>query len=954
MNEVGVNRRSDLGFTLLLLISGFTGISYEVLFGRMLGNIIGDQWAVSASILLTFLVGIGLGTLYAHRLWRHLWLIEAAIGLYAAAFALGAEVIEHWVYASAGWFGADLSGTVVRCVLLLSIPSFLVGCSLPLFAGYLSRIRTGLAFPRAYALHSFGAAATVLMVEFWLLRQVGLQNTVLIMASINGVVAIALRWFFARLRDAEPSETHYVHFPGEHLVALALASVASAIFQLWMIKIAEFLIGPFRETFALALGLVLFGIAVGSVVVRRYKIRFHHVMFANLLGLVWLLGGFELTASLYTHAYPAAVENYWLTVLLKLGILALLTGLPAITFGATVPALIASQDNVAREAGQLLCVASLANAVGFLLMVFVLHEHMDYGSLVIVIAALSGLGLLVSLRKRAAAAVGVTALIGGAVTLNYTTWDEQLLYLGHTAFRSPKQLEEKREALQFPESFKDRQNVFALNTMENGEKIFFINGYVSINLNTPAEQLVGSFASLFAPSTDRALVLGVGSGATAGTVGLLFDETDAVEINPAILNNLHRMANFNFNIKQQERVNIIHDDGIHFVKRDDRRYPLILNTVTTPLYFSSSKLYTHDFFTTVRERLTPNGVYATWVDTRIGDKGMDIILTSLAQAFNQCGLGYITDGYFLLVCTPGKLAVRQPLIAANSPPLRDYFIRNFGVAAEWIAYGLMNANVLSLADENDAPINTLDYPALEFEIARLRTHGFESFRQRLIDNIRFEEIKEYLEPNMAWNPVFLGLHTETILRDSDITRRWRTVLDEHIPDLEQRFMTAKLNYLVYYAKASDSAASHHQLGHQLFLAGYYQDAAQELEKAYAMEDDRADLNFHLATTYELLGRFNDALRHFERELEGKPNDYKLLLSMGRIYLKLQRFEEALGFFESSIEQTEQSDAHFFRGVALGALGNASEAVRAFQQALSLNPKHSQAKRALEQAKSMLK
>ena len=72
--------------TVLLFTSGLCGISYEILYGRLLGNIIGDQFVVSTAVLLTFLLGIGLGALHAHRLWSRLWLIEAGIGLYAAFF----------------------------------------------------------------------------------------------------------------------------------------------------------------------------------------------------------------------------------------------------------------------------------------------------------------------------------------------------------------------------------------------------------------------------------------------------------------------------------------------------------------------------------------------------------------------------------------------------------------------------------------------------------------------------------------------------------------------------------------------------------------------------------------------------------------------------------------------------------------------------------------------------
>ena len=136
-----------MGFVFLLLLSGFCGISYEVLYARILSNFIGDQFAVSASILLTFMLGIGLGTLQAHRLWRFLWIIEGVIGLYGAGFALGSERIESWFY-SVLWLSGGAGGVMVVCLLLLITPAFLIGCSLPLFAGYLGRLTAGRVFAR--------------------------------------------------------------------------------------------------------------------------------------------------------------------------------------------------------------------------------------------------------------------------------------------------------------------------------------------------------------------------------------------------------------------------------------------------------------------------------------------------------------------------------------------------------------------------------------------------------------------------------------------------------------------------------------------------------------------------------------------------------------------------------------------------------------------------------------
>ena len=49
----------------------------------------------------------------------------------------------------------------------------------------------------------------------------------------------------------------------------------------------------------------------------------------------------------------------------------------------------------------------------------------------------------------------------------------------------------------------------------------------------------------------------------------------------------------------------------------------VLNTVTNPMYFSSSKLYTRDFFRLVKAHLRDDGVYTTWIGTTVGNLGFE-------------------------------------------------------------------------------------------------------------------------------------------------------------------------------------------------------------------------------------------------------------------------------------------------------------------------------------------
>jgi len=125
---------TKVALPLLLLLSGFCGISYEILYTKLLGNLLGNQFTINATVLLTFLLGIGLGTLYAHRFARYLWLIEALIGLYAAAMAMAAGAIDHFLYTTIPFLGTNLFAAALASFVLLLVPAFMIGCTIPLFA----------------------------------------------------------------------------------------------------------------------------------------------------------------------------------------------------------------------------------------------------------------------------------------------------------------------------------------------------------------------------------------------------------------------------------------------------------------------------------------------------------------------------------------------------------------------------------------------------------------------------------------------------------------------------------------------------------------------------------------------------------------------------------------------------------------------------------------------------
>jgi spermidine synthase len=907
---------AKLALPVLLLLSGFCGISYEILYSKLLGNMLGSQFTINATVLLTFLLGIGIGTLYAHRFVRYLWLIEAGIGVYAVFMAISYDWIGRLLFIYIPIMGTNVYAAALVSLVLLAVPAFLIGCSIPLFANYLSGLRETGVFSVTYGIYNLGAAITALFLEFIMLRSLGLRKVTILLALLNGVVALGI-WLLARSGRIEPARPQARRtFSTRVLAALALASVASAIFQLSMIKIAEFIFGPFNETFALVLATVLIGLAIGSALTARCGLTFNGALLLSLVGLAGLLMSLPSAVEFYATCYPAATQSYPLLVMLKFGLVFALMCLPAIGFGATIPALLKTHQDVARESGQLLFVSSVANALGFVLMAFVLHAFLDYGPLLLLIAALTAGALLLKAGMKRVTAWAACVLVLLAALGNATLWDETLLYLGHTSFHTVSDLKEEQRNRVIADRFKGPRDVFAI-IWKDDVPFFFINGYISIALTGvgASEKVVGALATSFAPRTDTALVIGMGSGSTAGVVGLFFDRTDVVEINRVVLDNLDRMAEYNFDIEKNSHVQIIHDDGIHFIKTTDKTYSLILNTVTTPLYFSSSKLYTRDFFALVRERLAPGGVYTTWVDGRIGEKGVNIILETLSREFSECWLTYLTSNYFMLACSNDDIGIRQMDALEQNAQLRQQLDDDLSIPARLLRYATISTDAFGLRAGEEIPVNTQDFPVLEFEMARLPGgSGLVKLKGRLRSQLDLYDMQQRINEHANWDPTEFAVFAD--LRLGQDTMLLRVLYNSY----QWQFMSQTGNYgktALALAEQIGTADAFYVYGEMLMRRGFYTEAIDAFTRVSDINPSRTGAHLNLGRCHHEQGDHAAALLAFIAEWD-LSRDAAATTAMCMTLNQLERYPEAIDWLDAGLIErpVEDEEALICRGQAL--------------------------------------
>jgi spermidine synthase len=711
----------------LSFASGMCGIAYEILYSRLLTTYLGDMYFVSAAILAAFLFGIAVGSLAARRLMRWLWAIELLIGVYAAALVAGFSIFGNGLL---GYIHPHIAGSPILVVLavfaMLIVPASLVGTSVPLFAAYLrgysSTSPMATWFDRVYALYNLGATSCVLVIEFVLLRRLGIRSTLLAMAGVNLVSATAL--FFipppvaAQTEFAAPTASLF----DRRGLALFVVSVASGLFQMIFLKFVEVFFGPYHENFAVSVALALLGISLGTLWVNRRPSTFQQLLLrgSTLLSVSFIL--LYPIVRFWGHVNAALSDLGWSSTPGKIICLALLGLVPFAVFGSTVPALVREKKEAGHAAGTLLFLSSIGNAVGYLSAVFWVYEHASYRAMVLMLAGALGVGcLLVDAGRCVRERLRESLLAVAAMAALAATWPEWFFALEYQVFVSPSAFAQTRANIEKTEVLRRFDSQISVVTTTGGVEALNINGYRSLMAyrgHTIATEIVYGLApTVYAPRRGSALVLGVGTGMTAGTVALLFDKLTAVEINPAMLELLPRWREHNFNLHQRPNASLVLDDGLSYMARPGERYDAILNTVNGPLYFSSSKLYTRDFFELVKSRLAPDGIYTFWFDSRATEEGARIIFATVTKSFADCAFVYLRSGYCQVICSPQPLHPR-PLSEADWPaPIREKLATQLLTPVATLVESLALPRHHLFDTDWGARINTFDLPVLEYTMA---------------------------------------------------------------------------------------------------------------------------------------------------------------------------------------------------------------------------------------------
>jgi len=747
-------------------VSGALGLMYEVVWLRMLGLIFGHTVYAITTVLAAFMGGLALGSFLLGRcaprirnLTGAYGVLEIAIGLYCALTPMLLRLASSLYLALNHTLGLSYNAfSVVQFLLifaLLLVPTTLMGGTLPILSQALVKQEVGIGrtISALYAVNTFGAVTGVALAGYILLPALGNRTTTMI-AAIGNVVVGGLAIGYSRRQPTQrPHGLQAQAQPGLRLpislgidgwlvlVAFGVSGAVSMAYEVAWTRALALVIGSSTYAFTAMLLVFLAGIAGGSALYS------------------WLWGSRTASPAIFA-ALQAAIGLLFMTILLvfermpELFLVALrwsgsaafvqvavsATSLlpPTLLIGATFPCAVAvatrGLPRVGTDVGQVYAVNTLGAIVGTILAGFVLIPAIGvHGSI--------KLGILCNLLLAAAlfatpprtslvwpwGSVGA-ALVGAAVVF-VPSWDQSVMASGPGVYAS--WYLQRAETASLTHILRTQGEVLfyrdgingTVSVHREGQYLFLrVNGKMDAGnrLDMPTQLMLGHLPLLVHQDPRAVLVIGLGSGITAGAVVRHpIERLDVVEIEPAVVEASRFFAWDHGDVLKDSKVHAVIADGRNFLLTTSNRYDVIISEPSNPLIGGLASLFSVEFFQLARQRLNPGGIMVQWVQGyNLLPDDLRMVVKTFRSVFPATTVWNATRGDFLLLGRAESTPLNLTLFETRFPRIRADLL-GIGVQA-WP--GILGFFMLSEEDtrrlSESAGLNTDDRLPLEFSAPR--------------------------------------------------------------------------------------------------------------------------------------------------------------------------------------------------------------------------------------------
>jgi spermidine synthase len=167
----------------------------------------------------------------------------------------------------------------------------------------------------------------------------------------------------------------------------------------------------------------------------------------------------------------------------------------------------------------------------------------------------------------------------------------------------------------------------------------------------PTQLLLAHVPLLLIPDAKQVLVVGLGSGITAGSaLRYPLERLDLVEISAGVVEAANFFREHNYNVLQDARLHLHLEDAKTFLRLSPRRYDVIISEPSNPWIMGIGSLFSVEFYREAQQHLSPGGILAQWFHTyEMDNDTLRLILRTFASVFEHVTLWKTLSGDVLML-----------------------------------------------------------------------------------------------------------------------------------------------------------------------------------------------------------------------------------------------------------------------------------------------------------------
>jgi spermidine synthase len=970
------------------LISGFTGLAYEVIWTRLLVRSLGATSLAVTTVLASYMAGLALGSILFGRLidrkgnpLRVYGLLQLGIAVFAVAFPLILRMLNPLyaqIYPSLQDRFYLLSfARFVLCFLVLLIPTCLMGGTLPVLSRF---VTTGMStlterVGRLYALNTLGAVGGVVGTGFLLLPQLGIRNATWLCAALNvGIMIVA----FGISRGGRPggvpdrADTEVVgdgSAPSRRRMILVVFAAtgfcALAVEVIWT-RILALIIGTTVYAFATMLATFLLGLAVGSAVFAGFAQRTKSP--GRSLGL--LVAAVGITTFLSTHAFGKLPVLYMIFYektggsggglpWFQFAVCSIVMFLPAFLMGGVFPLVARLYARGLPRVGSEIGVIYAFNTAGAILgsvagSFLFLRLWGGITSLILISMIYVAIGLVVLIgipRFRPSGArfamAGGVAVIAAILILNAPAVDRKMMTSGVYRYAPIfKNREGLKRSLRQSKTLYFDEGLDATVAVErfHDEITLAIDGKVDASTGTgdmTTQVLLAQLPLHFHPKPETLLVIGLGSGVTLGSAQQHeIASIDCVELLENVVEASDHFRQFNYDCLAHPGTNLIVGDARNHLLLTPKLYDVIISEPTNPWISGVNDLFTLEFFRLAKARLAADGIMCAWFHTyHMGDDDVRIMLNTFTAVFPEAVLWMSGGQDLILLGSTRPLKFDSRLMGImRKPSVAGDLARIWIHAPEDLLSSYVAGPVgLRSFAESATQLNTDDNMLLEFSAGAKVLE--ETQETHLANFLGITEV-----PPLGGFPDSVGarIRTAAEARRKAIGGTLALVAgqtDRAMVLYEQAYQLAPSDPYVLERYTEINLT----VGNSLYSEGRYDEAIRSYEKALVEPDYRRSWLAYigLGACYIAEGDYRSAEQNIGASIDKNPHNAEAWYNMGKIQYALRKPDEAVAGFRRALEILPHAGAaNDLARIYLQVIKDPSEAVELAEFAVSLETKAS--------------